>query len=318
VIGRVALATCAAYPGGDEDAALLQRSLAAHGVSSSWQVWSDPRVDWDEFAAVIIRSTWDYTRNRDAFLNWASGLTTILNPAPVLAWNSDKVYASELNAAGIPVVPATISRPGQPVTFPDGEFVVKPSVGAGSRGAGRFVPSTRTAAAEHAQTLQAEGFTVIVQPYLAEVDTVGETALIYFDGAFSHAIGKGAMLAPDAVFGLSSGDDDVFVAETITARRPSEAELDVGAQVMRFVRERFGCELLYARVDLLPSADGPVVIELELTEPSLFLQYDEPARHEPNRHHHDHHDQHDQHNEHVEHQGASDRLAAAIVGRIKQ
>ncbi len=36
----------------------------------------------------------------------------------------------------------------------------------------------------------------------------------------------------------------------------------------------------YARIDLLPSASGPVVLEVEVTEPSLYLDCDEgaPAR----------------------------------------
>jgi len=82
------------------------------------------------------------------------------------------------------------------------------------------------------------------------------------------------MLAPGAAFGLSSGDDDIFVTETITPRRPSGAELDVGTQVMRFVRQRFGTDLLYAPGRPTPECGwGRFVIELELTEPSLFLEY---------------------------------------------
>jgi hypothetical protein len=54
----------------------------------------------------------------------------------------------------------------------------------------------------------------------------------------------------------------------------------VGSAVVDLVRDRFGSEQLYVRVDLLPAEAGPVLVELELTEPSLFLQHagtDEPA-----------------------------------------
>jgi hypothetical protein len=40
---------------------------------------------------------------------------------------------------------------------------------------------------------------------------------------------------------------------------------------MAWVTERFG-PLLYARVDLLPG-DEPALLELELTEPSLFFAH---------------------------------------------
>jgi len=110
-----------------------------------------------------------------------------------------------------------------------------------------------------------------VQPYLDAVDAAGETALIYVDGRFSHAVRKGPMLAAGTAHGIHG--ESLFIEENITARTPDPAELEVGAAVLGAVRARIGADQLYARVDLLPAPDGPVVVELELTEPSLFLQY---------------------------------------------
>jgi hypothetical protein len=45
---------------------------------------------------------------------------------------------------------------------------------------------------------------------------------------------------------------------------------------VRWVTERFGLPL-YARVDLLPTADGPIIIELEMTEPSLYVSLGDGA-----------------------------------------
>jgi glutathione synthase/RimK-type ligase-like ATP-grasp enzyme len=151
--------------------------------------------------------------------------------------------------------------------------VVKPSVGAGSRGVGRFRDAA--AAAAHVAVLHDVGRVAMVQPYLDAVDTAGETALIYFDGAYSHAIEKGPMLPPDAAH--AADHDELFVAERIAARQPAAAEREIGEQVVALLRARFGVAPLYARVDLLPSPDGPVVVEVEITEPSLFLTYDEAA-----------------------------------------
>jgi glutathione synthase/RimK-type ligase-like ATP-grasp enzyme len=268
----VLLATCAELPDGDEDGAVLLNALAAHGVSARWAVWTDVAVDWSA-GLVVLRSTWDYTHDRAAFLRWVDALPAVANDADVVRWNTDKVYLADLAAAGVPTVATSLARPGEQVSFPDafGEFVVKPSVGAGSRGVGRFTADRTAAAAEHAAQLHAAGRTVLVQPYLGQVDSAGETALIYIEGRFSHAVRKGPMLAAGAAHAVQGGS--LFIEENITARTPEAAELDVGAAALAAVRDRFGADQLYARVDLLPSPTGPVVVELELTEPSLFLQY---------------------------------------------
>jgi glutathione synthase/RimK-type ligase-like ATP-grasp enzyme len=275
---HIALATCADLPDGDEDALLLMAALDEQGIKASWQVWTDPTVDWARFDTVVVRSTWDYTRRRDEFLDWAANVgaqVSLANPGDVLRWSSDKIYLRDLAALDVPIVPTAFFAPGEAVTFPSGEFVVKPSVGAGSRGAGRFGPDRPDAAREHAAMLHEAGLTVLVQPNLAEVDTAGETALVYFGGEFSHAVRKAPMLAAIAAYDLAQ--DDLFVPERITPRNPSAAELALGSDVLAAAGRVHSRELLYARVDLLPSADGPVLIELELCEPSLFLSYDEKA-----------------------------------------
>jgi hypothetical protein len=285
----VLLATCTELPDGDEDGAILLDVLAAHGVSARWAAWTDPDVDW-RVGLVVLRSTWDYTHDRDAFLRWVSSLPRVANDAAVVRWNTDKVYLDDLAVAGVPTVPTAVVRPGAAAEFPDTEeFVIKPSVGAGSRGVGRFTAERADAARTHIAELHAAGRTALVQPYLDGVDTAGETALIYVDGAFSHAIRKGPMLAPGqdsphplrAPAGSPGGDGDarpdrgweLYVEEHITPRTPDTAELAVGAAALTAVRDRFGTDQLYTRVDLLPSPEGPVVVELELTEPSLFLQF---------------------------------------------
>jgi hypothetical protein len=270
------LATCAAYPDGDPDDRLLIAPLAEHGVEARFAAWDDPGVDWAR-APVVLRSTWDYTLRRESFLSWIAAVPMVHNAAEIVRWNSDKVYLLELAAAGVPITPTTVVAPGAAAEFPDDvEIVVKPSVGAGSRGAGRFLPSAGAAAAEHAAGLHAAGRTVLVQPYLDQVDEAGETALVFVEGTFSHAIRKGPMLAGSTAHDLSEASG-LFIEENISAREPSAAELAVGAQAISFVSERFGTAPLYARVDLLPTRTGPVVVELELTEPSLFLGHAEGA-----------------------------------------
>jgi len=267
---RVALATCAALPDLDPDERLVIEPLRGLGVEAAAAVWDDPTVDWAAFDLVVIRSTWDYTERRDAFVAWARSVPRLANPADIVEWNTDKHYLADLAAAGVPVVPTDWIEPGTAVDLPAaGVHVLKPAIGAGSVDAARFSlhdEHEAQLAREHAARLGAAGRTVMVQPYLDLIDERGETALIYLGGVFSHAVTKGAMLAAERA--LVEG---LYKEETITPRTPSAAELDIARAALAAVPGG-GERLVYARVDLVPDVNGsPVLIELELTEPSLFL-----------------------------------------------
>ncbi|UQX90182.1 hypothetical protein M6D93_09325 [Jatrophihabitans telluris] len=272
--GHICIATCdELLPDGHEGDFPLIAALTERGLEVSVASWSDPTVDWDDFDLTVIRSTWDYTARREDFLSWLRRVPNLHNPASVVVPNTDKRYLAELIAAGLPVVPTTFADPGEPVTFPTvGQFVVKPSVGAGSRGAGRFDasgPGELDRAAAHAAALHAEGRTVLVQPYLSAVDTEGETAQIFIDGTFSHAIRKGRMLAEGA--GFAADAPGLFIEENISARVPGEQERIAADRILAHLAA--SRPLLYARIDLLPGPDGPLLVEAELTEPSLFFEF---------------------------------------------
>ena len=72
----VLLATCAALPEGDEDAAALVEALAEDNVDGRWAVWNDPDVDWDR-APTVLRSTWDYPQHRAQFLEWIAAVPVL-------------------------------------------------------------------------------------------------------------------------------------------------------------------------------------------------------------------------------------------------
>lgn len=273
----VALVTCAHLADLDPDDRVAIAPLAARGVTVEPAVWDDPAVDWAAYDLAVLRSTWDYARRRDQFVHWASGVPRLANPAEVVAWNTDKRYLRELAAAGVPIVPTEWVGPAHVWTMPDaGEWVIKPAIGAGGVDAGRYDLGNaehRQLAAAQVARLQAAGRLVMVQPFLSAVDSDGETALMFIGGQYSHAIRKGPLLdGPDAeVAGL-------FREETISARIPTEAQHAVAKAALAAAPTG---PLLYARVDLIPGPDGePLLTELELTEPSLFLSTDEgaPAR----------------------------------------
>ena len=266
----VALVTCAELPDLDPDDRLLMAPLAAAGVSAEAKVWDDREVRWAEFDLVVLRSTWDYPARRDEFVAWARRVRRLANPPDVVVWNTDKRYLAELAARGVPVVPTKWIWPGHDWNLPaDGEWVIKPAIGAGSKDTGRYDaadPEHRWLAREHVTRLQAAGRMVMVQPYLSAVDRDGETALLFLDGTFSHAVRKGPMLT-----GPDDGTVGLYKPEQITPREPSPAEMAAAEAALAAVPGGRG-RLLYARVDTIPGRDGePRVMEVELAEPSLFL-----------------------------------------------
>lgn len=276
---KIALVTAVAAFSLDEDLAPLQAALQGLGVQAPILAWDDPSVSWSRFDAALLRSPWDYTNRLAEFLAWAEQVdaqTKLLNPLSVIRANTDKHYLGQLAKAGLAVVPSEFVEPGEDAgpalaaflrKYKDAaEFVVKPAVGAGSRDAQRYGREQVEDATAHIARLVNEQRSVLLQPYLSSVDSEGETALIYFEGQFSHAIRKGAL--------LHRGEGPtraLFAPEKITAREPGQDELALAGAVLAALADS---PLAYARVDLIRGNDGrPCLLELELTEPSLFFHY---------------------------------------------
>ena len=271
----------------DEDMPPLASALAALGARVDAPFWDDANVDWGRYDMAVLRSTWDYVERIDEFLDWAdrcSGLTRLLNTPQVVRWNTDKHYLVHLGRQGVPVVPTRFVEPGidvdaqfaaflaggagststgEPTAFRD--FVVKPSIGAGSRDAARYRREEADAALAHLRRLVgAERRSAMLQPYLDRVDDHGETACVHFGGVYSHSFRKGPLLR--AGTGLVEG---LFAPEQIAPRDPDEAERRVAAAACAALPL---AAPLYVRVDLIRDREGqPVVLEVEMTEPSVYL-----------------------------------------------
>jgi hypothetical protein len=253
----------------DPDAELLRDALRDAQIEAVWCVWDDASVIWSDFELVVIRSTWDYTKDRRGYLEWARGLPALLNPYSTIEYSTDKHYLEDLQARGHRTIATTFCDVGATPVFPDGRFVVKPTVGAGSMDAEKYDASEHVAAATHVARLHASGRDAMIQPYVASVDEMGERGLVFIDGAFSHAIRKNAMLHVDQVDRHS-----LFRLEQLTSIDP---EPDAVAFAKSLMSEPPFHDLLYGRVDLVHGPEGWAVMELELVEPSLFLSYDERA-----------------------------------------
>jgi glutathione synthase/RimK-type ligase-like ATP-grasp enzyme len=247
----------------------LVAALEARGARVHAPRWNDPEVDWAGFTIAVVRTTWDYTGDRDGFVAWAEAtaeLTSLWNPADVLRWNTHKSYLLELEDRGAPVVPTAWLARGDRVDLAEllasrrwSRAVLKPAVGGSSEGVARVGPEPAAEAQHHLDRLLAAG-DVLVQPYLASVEHRGELSVIVVDGEVSHAVRK------------LPRTGDYRIQEEFGGRNLAES-LDRDTRALAsWLVEATGAELLLARVDLLEDEVGALQLaELEATEPDLYL-----------------------------------------------
>jgi glutathione synthase/RimK-type ligase-like ATP-grasp enzyme len=257
---RIALATCAEFPDLFTDDEALRAALLARGAVPVPAIWDDPSVAWDAFDLVVVRSTWDYVARRDAFVAWARSVPRLANSARVVEWNTDKTYLRGLADAGVPVVPTAWVTAGSlgDILAERGwsDVVVKPAI---SAGAANTLRCNASDLAEGQALLDRIDGTAMVQPYLPAVEGYGERSLLFAEGAFTHAVRRNPALSLEG--------HTRFDARLVS---PTDTELALAHRVLAAVGE----PLLYARVDLVPDDDGnPMLMELEVTEPQLFLRF---------------------------------------------
>ena len=271
----IALVSSAEARHHDTDLSYLSRAFGDRGIVVDVVDWDNAATDWSQYEMAIVRSPWDYHRRYNEFLAWldvVAKVTVLHNSAEMIRWNTDKQYLTELVEEKIPVIPTLFISELDDVTDLESssmfteDIVVKPTVSAGSNNTERHQGDAGRAVT-HIRGLLESGKVAMVQPYQRFIDERGETGMVYFNGRLSHSFRKGAILA--------SGDNiknGLFVEEEITPREASEQEREVGAKVLRYVTKKFGAAPLYARVDMVRGSAGvPILMELEMAEPSFFL-----------------------------------------------
>lgn len=264
---RIGLATSAEWPDLYTDDEPLVAALRARDAIAVPAVWDDPGQDWAAYDLVVVRSTWDYFERRDAFVAWARSVPRLANPAGIVDWNTDKTYLRGLAERGIPVVPTawvTDATPLSSVLAEHGwsDVVVKPAISAGARNTLRCAAGDLGDGEALLRKIVAGGV-AMVQPYVPSVEAHGERSLLYVEGAYGHAVRRNPALSLEG--------ESRYDARPVDA---TDAERAVAAAVLDAV----GTPLLYARVDLVHDESGaPMLIELEVTEPQLFLRYGLPT-----------------------------------------
>lgn len=268
----VAIVTCLNLPEPDVDQDVLMQGLAVAGIDAELVAWDDPSADWSAYGTAVLRSAWNYIDDVDGFNAWATRVgevTHLRNPASVITWNTHKGYLRDLADQGVPIVPTAWFPKGTTTPLAQvmddnlwADVVAKPVVGAGSYLTQRVQDPEGVPAQQFWTRLTSER-EAMVQPYLASVEQYGERSIMWIDGELTHAIRKSPRLADDEESvsdALPIAADERKLAEQIIADLPAD--------------------LLYARIDLIRNDDDePLLAELELVEPSLFLRQHPPALH---------------------------------------
>jgi glutathione synthase/RimK-type ligase-like ATP-grasp enzyme len=229
--------------------------------------WNDKSIAWESFDAAVIRSAWDYVPVRDEFLEFAKDVeikTKLFNSYEVMKWNTNKTYLSILEDKGVPIIPTKFANnidealPAIKWAFEKASAIaIKPTVGAGARLAGKAL--TEEEAIDYVKRILEAKRTVIIQPYISSVDDEGEKAIIVINGEISHAAKKVPALT-------KGGHGDAAGHLEITTEMK-----DIVKTISSAVSE--WNDLLFARVDVVRMGEKLVLMELELTEPWLFMQF---------------------------------------------
>lgn len=276
---EVALVTCRQVGGLDPDDQPLREALVGRGLSVEAVAWDDGDFGWAGVRIAVLRSTWDYFHRRDEFLAWVDRTaqsTRLFNPPAIVRWNTHKSYLRDLEARGCAVVPTVVLTAGSRADLRAllGErgwrhAVVKPAVSADAWETARADAADPPAAQMHLDRLL-PARDMLVQPYLGAVESQGERCLVVIDGEVSHSVRKRSLWQGGRHAGPEGGPVPIAGDEAALARRVLGAASDALGSGVPWPP-------LYARVDMVRNDVGaPVLLELELCEPTLFLR-DAPA-----------------------------------------
>jgi glutathione synthase/RimK-type ligase-like ATP-grasp enzyme len=242
--------------------------LRARGLEVEGLAWTAD-ADFKAFDLVLPLLVWGYHRASrqwvETVTRWEGEGVRLQNAPSVLRWNADKTYLGRLAERGAPVVPTLyVDRVTEEVlrraaeTLDTDRLIAKPQVSASAWQTIRWSPGRPLDGGPEGSAM--------IQPYLPQIESSGEISLIYFAGRFSHAISK---VPQPGDFRVQPEYDGI-----ITAHDPAEDELAAAQAILAAVEE----PLLYARVDLVRGLDGrPLLMELELVEPDLYLAYGDRA-----------------------------------------
>jgi len=271
----IAFVTYALKPDLTPSDQLIADALTARGVTVIAAAWDDSSVDWSAFDAAVIRSTWNYFDKSVAFTAWLNHIESmnlpLMNPLKIIRWNMVKTYLRQMEAEGLRVVPTVWVEQH---TAPDlaeivagrgwGDVLIKSTISGGAKGIHK-VPAGEAATHQSVLAEMAVACPIMIQPVLPEIHD-GEISVLFAGGKFAHSVRK--FPAEDNIFvqRMHGGHEVPYEA--------SQALIDEAAGVLEVARKLADEQtIVYARVDGLLIEGCFTLMELEVLEPALFVDY---------------------------------------------
>jgi glutathione synthase/RimK-type ligase-like ATP-grasp enzyme len=273
---KLALATYSGLPQLTESDVLVVEPLQELGIDAVATPWDDPEIDWHNFDGVIIRSTWNYHKNHDAFLDWIERLSSqdirVWNPAEIITWNTDKIYLKQLEEAGIQIVPTEWIPKGSHERAHLSETlekngwdraVLKPRVSASADGVS-LISAANIEENEYKVREMNQLHDLMLQPLVEEIKN-GEWSIMFINDEYSHSVLK----LPDA--------DSIYVQSelggTWKVAEPSASLIEQAKKSINSAHEVTNVSepFLFTRVDGVEVKGELQLMELELIEPELFF-----------------------------------------------
>lgn len=266
---KLGLVTCEEIPELIPTEQALLPLLEERNIQGIPLIWSDPKVDWATYDALLVRSIWDYHLHFSAFQEWLNHIESlslkVWNPIPILRENSHKFYLQKLENQGVPIIPSLFLPQGESINLKDifqktnwSKLVVKPAVSAGAYLTYVLHPHQLEEGQSKLQKVLKMG-DVIVQEFAEEIAQTGELSFMFFEGEYSHSVVK-----------LPQKNDFRVQVEHGGRTLAYQASSSLIGQVQKIIN-LYPNKSLYARVDGIIREGIFYLMELELIEPELFF-----------------------------------------------
>ena len=269
---KIAILTCEKLPDLNPEDQKIIPALAKHNIEAIAAIWNDKTINWNDFDYLIFRNTWDYFEKETEFKIWLNQIAQMeiktLNPIAIIKQNIHKFYLREMEHQGITILPTVFIDKTSNLNLADlipahwKKAVLKPAFSAGSYLTEVFEISEIQAISEKYKSIAAEK-ELLLQEFMPEIQTLGETSFIFFNKKFSHAVNKKPVDGDFRVQSLYGGQ--------YTLVQP-EVELIEKAQK---IVDSLPKDLLYARVDGILKENELYLMEIECIEPDLYFELSE-------------------------------------------
>ena len=269
---KIAILTCEKLPDLNPEDRKIIPALAKHNIEATAAIWDDKTINWNDFDYLIFRNTWDYFEKETEFKIWLDQIAQLeiktLNPIKIITQNIHKFYLREMEKQGITILPTVFIDKTEHLNLAElippnwKKAVIKPAFSAGSYLTEVFEISEIQAISEKYKTIAAEK-ELLLQEFMPEIQTLGETSFIFFNKKFSHAVNKKPVEGDFRVQSLFGGK--------YTLVQPNEELIEKAQKIVDSLPK----DLLYARVDGILIENELYLMEIECIEPDLYFDLSE-------------------------------------------